>query len=81
MRIEVHDMVRAAVIARGCDGLCNCECGCGLHDLMPCGDGFTSCEAARYVAAADCDACGDECEGGCYQPVEFEDDDEEEGEG
>ena len=34
----VNDLLRAALLEMGGDGLCNCEesCGCGIEDLAPC---------------------------------------------
>jgi hypothetical protein len=47
-------------------------CGCGLDDLIPCGECCSDCQPARHVdCTPDCPA-RDECEypdqGGCYMP-------------
>ena len=53
----------------GADGLCNevVECGCGLDDLMPCGeiDNLSNCEPAKRVK------CTDECEHEGGPPYDF----------
>ena len=47
--ITVETIVRDKLKELGADGLClpDGECGCGLDDLAPCGDGFPeSCRPA-----------------------------------
>lgn len=40
-------MVISHLLLLNVDGLCNEECGCGLDDFAPCGDGpYPDCEAA-----------------------------------
>ena len=48
--MNVHDMTRTWLIANHFDGLANAEweCGCGLDDFAPCGEGpFPECQSAR----------------------------------
>lgn len=51
--MTVNDMIRAALIGVGADGLCNpyTECGCGKDDLAPCEClNLSECVAAKYRA-------------------------------
>ena len=45
----LRDIVGNYLIRHGHDGLCNpdIECGCGMLDLMPCGEPHTDCVPAR----------------------------------
>ncbi|MCK9628997.1 MAG: hypothetical protein M0R37_10450 [Bacteroidales bacterium] len=60
--MSVRDIIEAGLVAQGATGLVNTEepCGCGLDDLMPCGEACPDCEAAYAVLCN-----GTNCEGGC----------------
>lgn len=47
--MTICEIVEAWLVANGYDGLCDYEeeCGCGINDLMPCGDPGMCCEAAH----------------------------------
>jgi len=48
--MNAREMVKLFVQRQGMDGLCNDECGCGLDDFAPCGDGpYPNCEMARKL--------------------------------
>ena len=61
----------------GFDGLAGEDCGCGLDDLMPCGESFADCVPAhRWVCSPTCPMvsgheayCEFEGEGGCWRAV------------
>lgn len=43
-------MVREWLIINGFDGLCSDECGCGVDDFAPCGEGpYSDCESAEAI--------------------------------
>lgn len=43
-----NEIIIAGLNAEGLDGLCNWECGCGIDDLAPCGEGpFADCVGAK----------------------------------
>jgi len=77
--MNVKDIVIEHLKAVGADGLCNQECGCGLHDFMPCsgtyGGPAPECEPAMFRSCAGCMERG-ECDlegnthSGCYKPME-----------
>ena len=47
--MKLRDMAREWLSAHGYDGLCNptTECGCGLDNLMPCGEPGEDCVSAK----------------------------------
>jgi hypothetical protein len=48
--MDVKTIVREYLIKHGHDGLCNEDCGCGLDDFAPCGEGpYPDCHAARRL--------------------------------
>ena len=47
--MTVREIVVAWLKENGHDGLCTDGCGCGVDDLIPCGDGFASCVPAKLV--------------------------------
>jgi hypothetical protein len=48
--MTVLEIVRLHVQRQGLDGLCNGDCGCGLEDFAPCGDGLhADCVMARRL--------------------------------
>ena len=50
MGMDVRTIVKLHVQRHGMDGLCNEDCGCGLDDFAPCGDGpYPDCEVARKL--------------------------------
>ena len=54
--MNVIEIVKKYLIDNGYDGLHHaCGCGCGLDDLVPCGDIEEKCEAAY---ANNCPTCG-----------------------
>lgn len=70
-RLNVDNMVKSELRRLGAAGLCNDECGCGLEDFAPCGDGpKPECMAAK-VEVLD-EPCG-ECGPGdlWYSPLDF----------
>ena len=44
--MTVKEIVIRYLQFHGYDGLCNIDCGCGLDNLMPCGDISEACEVA-----------------------------------
>lgn len=51
----------------GADGLCNENCGCGIDDLQPCCEDFSTCVPAKRVKCdVDCEHEG-WGEGECFQ--------------
>ena len=56
---NVHKIVKAYLIEHGYDGLCDDECGCGVDDLMTCGN-YSGCCVPGYRVPCDCGAeeCG-----------------------
>ena len=56
----------------GYDGLAMKDCGCGLDDLIPCGNSFEDCIPARKQMCSDCKLGIVDCEfehisfQGCY---------------
>lgn len=65
------EILRTWLSASGFDGLCSGECGCSLHDLMPCSsEGAWDCRPAyRIRCTEDCEGCiagGGEGDGWCY---------------
>ena len=50
MATPLHEFVLAALKAQGHAGMCNGECGCGVDDFAPCGDGpYSECSPARRL--------------------------------
>lgn len=48
--MTARKIVKLHVQRQGMDGLCNDDCGCGLDDFAPCGDGpYADCVVARKV--------------------------------
>ena len=45
--MTVREIVTEYLKANGYDGLAGEECGCWLHDLMPCGEYGTNCVAGH----------------------------------
>ena len=74
--MNVKEIVEKYLRDNGHDGLAVNECGCGLDDLMPCGNVSPDCVPAKRVK------CNDDCpfastgctaveyDGWCYRPVE-----------
>jgi hypothetical protein len=48
---DCRALLQAAIQAAGGQGLCNPdqECGCGLDDLAPCGEGCLNLDACRVA--------------------------------
>lgn len=62
------------LMQNGYDGLCNDDCGCGVDDLMPCGniENLRKCKSAKkYIKNEKCTKCFyyNDCKGYCYKPV------------
>ena len=43
--MTVKEIVRDYLKKHGYDGLWDDDCGCGVDDLFPCGEGYEHCEA------------------------------------
>lgn len=78
--IEKHEIAKdmnniiQKLILNKADGLCNDDCGCGIDDLMPCGeiDNLRSCKPAKkYIKNNKCKICFyyNDCKGYCYKPI------------
>jgi len=53
----IKNIVREWLTARGYDGLCAGECGCGIDDLIPCGQMIAGyCQPARRKVATEADS-------------------------
>jgi hypothetical protein len=74
--LSVHEIVSQYLTANGYDGLAGDCCGCGLDDLMACGDECSDCgpayrwerEHCERWRSEDCDflaECGED--GGCWR--------------
>lgn len=50
----VRDLIISGLAASGRDGLYTDDCGCGIHDLAPCGEIGMGCRAARKSTCAKC---------------------------
>lgn len=62
------------LMQNGYDGLCNDDCGCGVDDLMPCGniENLRKCKPAKkYIKNEKCTKCFyyNDCKRYCYKPV------------
>lgn len=62
------------LVKNGFDGLYNNDCGCGLDDLMPCGniDNMHRCKPAKkYIKNNKCKKCFYfyDCRGYCFKPI------------
>ena len=71
MSDTLGQLIRAAIEARGATGLVNTDipCGCGLDDLMPCGEPILDwCELA-YAVLCDGTNCTS-CDARSYPPRE-----------
>ena len=49
-KITVKQILIGWLKEHGYDGLCGCECGCGLDDLWPCNDYAAECMPAYKVS-------------------------------
>jgi len=51
--MTLEDIVRDWLLDHGYDGLCypEEECGCGINDLMPCGQPSLNCVAGHRIEA------------------------------
>lgn len=51
----VIEILKAHLVAQGCDGLVqvDAECGCELADMVPCGGDFSRCEPGYRGANVD----------------------------
>jgi hypothetical protein len=73
--MKIQEIVKVWLIDNGYDGLAGEECGCGIDDLMPCGEcDVNHCEAAykweceKCKEAKDCIVdCGPN-DYGCWRP-------------
>lgn len=56
---KVIEIVTEYLEAGGFDGLANvdAECGCFLHDLVPCGDILVDCRAGKRAVIDDEEVC------------------------
>lgn len=56
--MNIRDIVREYLVTHGYDGLTGDadwdSCGCGVDDLMPCGDPNSRCQPARKVTWDTC---------------------------
>ena len=52
--MNIKEMMTSYLLLNGYDGLQNDECGCGVDDLMPCGDPSMDCERAFAYRCGDC---------------------------
>jgi len=60
--MTVKEIVAEYLKQNGFGGLHGeCDCGCFLDDLIPCGEGCDTCEAA-YAIPAHCDTCEADCD-------------------
>ena len=59
--MTVKEIIKDYLGKNGFDGLCSENCGCGLYNLMPCGnDDALSCEPAyNHGCKGDCTGCGE----------------------
>jgi hypothetical protein len=54
--MNIKKIVEKYLKENRCDGLCCPEiCGCGLEDLMPCGEISFDCFPAKKIFCKDCD--------------------------
>lgn len=47
--MTVKEIVIKYLVNNGYDGLCTDDCGCGIHDLNPCGECMCDCVPAKKV--------------------------------
>jgi len=58
--MDVKEIVKTWLKDNDFDGLCNEDCGCGIDDFAPCGDGpYPDCEAAISRVLGDDEYVGD----------------------
>lgn len=80
--MTLHEIVAEWLREHGYDGLCRDTCGCGLDDLMPCGEPGDDCVPAyKRRCDAPCPDSGDcEMQEGyvreCWHPEKLEAPDE-----
>jgi hypothetical protein len=56
--MTIKEIIVEKLKAIGADGLCNCDCGCTLDNLFPCGDVYSECmPAVRGKCGPECDIC------------------------
>lgn len=56
--MNVHNIVVEYLAKNHYDGLCTEDCGCGVKDLAPCGDGpFPECQPAYHRAIRPGESC------------------------
>ena len=72
--VTVLDIVHNHLLEIGADGLCNSHgCGCGLDQLVSCGNIMEDCEAAKRVKCVPQESCScDEPSDFCYIPFNTE---------
>jgi len=57
---DCKSIIHAFLVSNNYDGLAAEDCGCGLDDLAPCGEGpFPSCVAAKSRVLADGEYIGE----------------------
>jgi hypothetical protein len=49
--MTVKEIIKEKLTELGADGLCNEECGCSIHALVPCFDDFSGCVPAMATVA------------------------------
>jgi len=59
--MNAKKIVIAYLKENGYDGLAGDDCGCGIDDFAPCGEGIGYCKPA-YKVKADCDNCDVRCD-------------------
>jgi hypothetical protein len=73
--VTARDLCAAKLVELGYSGLCGEDCGCGVEDLMPCGEPWADClpgytwdctGCAKAASDEGCDVEGGGS-GGCYR--------------